>query len=217
MWPCRAGAIGACGFSCSFCSSSPREHRSFLTVQPTCSLKLPFLSPQFFSQQGITGHLTVALCDTHRVPKTTESFHNFSKVGREIKKIIPSCVLKGSVSLGRDPISVRDGQLLLVSFFKYLSSPRKAWFVKNWHKLHKQDGNEFNTNAISYPLYPCTYTIPAKTKTLLRWGCPSIHHWEAPKKGKNSRKKSFPLHNHRIVALHLTGFKKRIQPCCALH
>lgn len=49
-----------------------REHCSFLTPQPTRSLKLHFFLPQVFSQRGITeasvraGSLTIALCDTYQ-------------------------------------------------------------------------------------------------------------------------------------------------------
>lgn len=115
----------------------PPAQRTLLISHTTAHMQSEIrfsLSPGF-SQQGITeasgrtGNLTIALCDTHQVFKTMKSFHNFSKAAGELKKI-PSHVLKGSISLGRNPNITMDTDFLLVSFFRYLYSTRKDSFLK---------------------------------------------------------------------------------------
>lgn len=119
------------------CQCGPLAWRTLLISHTMAHMQseITFSLSPGISQQGITqasgrtGNLTIALRDTHQVFKTMKSFHNFSKAAGEEKKI-PSHVLKGSVSLGRDRNVVRDVDFLVVNFLKYLSSTRKASFVK---------------------------------------------------------------------------------------
>lgn len=188
-----------------------REHCSFLTPWPTRSLKLHFLLPQVFSQRGITqasgraGSLTIAPCDTYQSFQNRGAASQFQQSSKQ--KIFPSHVLKGSVPLGRDPISIRDAEFLLISFSNTHPPPEKPHFSK----IETCCGNVMETNSILMLYISCNNLTCITSRENLRHcctgGCPNIKRVEALK--KQSRRSSLLSQNYKILAVDLMGFRKK--------